>query len=131
MVLEIWRSFRAMPAWVQIWVGLILVPVNVTSLAFVLVPGGLLVAVLANVAMLLNLPIMVVERGLSKAMALPHVLIWSPLVVWLGWILVNSTISGGFGRYILVLLAVDVVSLVFDFKDARDWFKGQRTVAGR
>ncbi len=131
MVLEIWRSYRAMPLWVQIWVALILVPVNMFSLVFVTAPVGLWVAALAIGAMLLNLVLMLIERGLSRAMALPHVLIWTPLVIWVGWMLAQGTVSGRFATYLLLLLVVDGISLALDFRDARDWLVGNRAVAGR
>jgi len=131
MVLQIWASFRALPGWVQVWVFLILVPVNVASLWFWTAPNGMLIAVLANGAMALNGPIMLMDRGFSKAMALPHVVIWTPLVIWLIWLLSSGQVGGIFAAYLWVLLVVDVVSLVFDFKDARDWLRGDRAVAGR
>lgn len=34
LFLDIWRSYRALSLWVQIWVNVILVPVNIASLAF-------------------------------------------------------------------------------------------------
>ncbi len=48
MIREIWSSFRALPALVQIWVAFILAPVNMATILFINQPGGLLVAALAN-----------------------------------------------------------------------------------
>ncbi len=34
MIADIWRSFRALPLWVQVWVALWLVPMNLLGFAF-------------------------------------------------------------------------------------------------
>ncbi len=128
MILDIWRSFRRLPLWVQIWVAVILVPVNMAAVLFWAQPLGLWVALLAVGAMALNLPIMVFERGFSKAMALPHVLIWTPLIGLIMWVR-GGDISPCFRSYLTVLLVVNLISLIFDYKDAVAWWKGDRKVA--
>ncbi len=129
LIQDIWRSFRALPLWVQVWVGLILVPVNMASILFVYQPTGLLIAALAIGGMTPNLYIMIKERGLSKAMSLPHLVIWTPLVIILLTNLGSPWMQGGYQTYIWLLLAVDLVSLGFDFPDAWKWWKGDRAIA--
>ncbi|MDU8926130.1 hypothetical protein RXV86_01905 [Alisedimentitalea sp. MJ-SS2] len=127
LITEIWGSFRAMPFWVQVWVALILVPVNMASLLFLTQPGGLWVAFLANIAMILNLPILIAERGFSKRMALPHLPFWTVLVLWL--LLARPEAQGGYATYLWLVLIVDVISLGFDYPDAWKWWQGDRAVA--
>jgi len=129
LVQDIWRSFRALPLWVQIWVGLILVPINMASILYIFKPAGLLIAALAIGGMTPNLFIMIKERGLSKAMALPHLLIWTPLVVILLLNLDSPWVQGGYQTYIWLLLVVDLLSLAFDYPDAWKWWKGDRAIA--
>ncbi len=129
LIKDIWRSFRALPLWVQVWVGLILVPVNMASILFVFHPAGLLIAALAIGGMTPNLFIMIKERGLSKAMALPHLLIWTPLVFILLTNLDSPWVQGRYQTYIWLLLVVDLTSLAFDFPDAWKWWKGDRAIA--
>lgn len=126
---DVWRSFRALPVWVQIWVGLILVPVNAAAILFIYEPSGLTIAALAIGGMLPNLAIMIKERGLSKAMALPHLLIWIPLVLVLLANLQNPLFSAPFQSYIWLLLLIDGISLAFDIPDAIKWGKGDRDIA--
>ena len=128
LIADIWSSFRRLPGWVQIWVALILVPVNMAALLFIGAPGGLWVALLAVGGMVPNLFIMIRERGLSKAMALPHLVIWTPLIAV---ILVTMTGDGPpeFRRFLWLLLAVDALSLGFDYPDALKWARGDRKVA--
>ena len=133
MIGEIWASFRRLPGWVQIWVAFVLVPVNLMPLGFWLSGEAFwgLFALLAVGGMALNVPIMLVERGLSKAMAFPHILLWTPLVIALG----QALSQGGDGPLdvqdiaLIVLLVVNLISLVFDYEDAVRWWRGDRAIA--
>ena len=129
MIGDIWRSFRAMPLWVQVWVALILVPVNVASLLFLDAPNGVTIAVLANGALWLNGGIMIYERGLSRLMALPHLLLWTPLVMILAATLSKGT-AGEAAVFFWTLLVINLISLGFDYVDFWKWLQGKREVAG-
>lgn len=130
MILQIWQSFRSLPLWVQIWVALILVPVNMASLFFLTEAKGVLIAVLAIGGMLPNLFIMMAERGFSKTMALPHLAIWTPLVIIIAlWMKNGGPDAQFFPLYLWVLMVVNVISLIFDYKDAWEWWRGARDVA--
>ena len=122
---EIWQSFRRLPLWVQIWVALILIPVNLVPFVLFLqgTPGWGLIALLSVGGMALNLPIMLMERGFSRTMALPHVVLWTPLVL----LLIGRLEEGG--ALVALILLVDVVSLAFDYVDAVKWWRGDRAVA--
>jgi len=126
VLLDIWGSFRSLPLWVQIWVGMILVPVNMATIVLITEPGSYLIPVLAIGGMMPNAVLMFVERGFSKAIALSHVVLWTPLLI-----LLAMDISAGsvFADYLMVLFAVDLISICFDVKDSKDWFKGDRKIA--
>lgn len=128
MLLDIWRSFRAMPLWVQIWVAFVLAPANLATLAFLDQPGAALVAVLAIGGMLPNMPIIFYERGFSKLMALPHIVIWTPLCVVIVTQLSGSA-SGAYASFLIALLVIDLVSLGFDYPDFVKWLRGDRAIA--
>ena len=129
LIRDIWGSFRALPVWVRVWVFLWLVPVNMASLLFLAQPGGLWVAFLANIAMLGNLPVLIMDRGFSKRMALPHLLPWALLAGLL--LLARPEAAGVYGGYLWLLLGTNIVSLAFDVTDALKWWTGARGVAGR
>nr|WP_309502299.1 hypothetical protein [uncultured Roseovarius sp.] len=127
MIAQIWASYRALPLWVQIWVFCILVPANAAAIFFVTAPFGGWVAALAIGGMLPNLWIMLRERGFPDTMALPHVLVWTPLVVLLACLLAGTVeLSAGYTRYLWLLLVVDLISLLFDFNDVRHWLRRRR-----
>jgi len=132
LLTDVWQSFRAMPVWVQIWVAGILVPVNSAGLLFLDTRAGQVTVVLGLGAMLANTVLLLVQRGFSKAMALPHILPWTGLVIWLAFVLSGDGIaSGGLRTYLGILLVVDVISLVFDYIDMVKWFRGDREVVRR
>ena len=130
MISEIWSSFRRLPGWVQIWAVLILIPVNMAAVLFLGQPYATLIAGLAIGGMLPNLAIMGAERGLSKAMALPHLLFWIPLVVVIVSLLWGKTELGpDYRSFLWALLAINLVSLAFDIPDAWKWWCGDRGIA--
>lgn len=120
----LWDSFVRLPLWVRLWMVLWLIPLNGASLLFINQPMGIWVAVLANTAMLLNLPVMLVERRISRTMALPHLPFWTPLVGLIIWI--GPDMTTPHGKYLIALAATNVVSLVFDYIDAYHWLRGDR-----
>jgi len=124
--LDIWRRFRAMPLWVRLWVACILVPVNMATLVLITEPCCWLIPVLAIGGMVPNAILMFVERGFSKAMALSHIVLWGPLLLVLAMEIKNGSI---FASYLMVLFAVDFISICFDLKDSRAWLKGDRKIA--
>ncbi|MDG2340877.1 MAG: hypothetical protein P8L32_06755 [Paracoccaceae bacterium] len=124
LINDIWKSYRALPLWVQIWVFGILVPVNAFSIVFVAQPSGTWIALLAIVAILINVPVMIIERDFTKTMAISHIPLWTILVVWL--VIDRPQGSPAYETYLLVLLVVDLISLGFDYPDAWKWWKARR-----
>ena len=127
-MIDIFHSFRRMPLWVQIWVAAILMPANILTLAFLHEPYGYWLAGLAIGGMALNAPIMFIDKGFGSLMALPHILLWTPLCALMGWLLWFSGIelSANYSGFLMLLLAIDIVSLGFDYPDALKWLKGDR-----
>lgn len=132
---QIWRSWRSLPRWVQIWVGAILVPVNALSFALLDHWAGRAAALAALAVVATNLPIMWFERGMSRLMALPHLLVWGPLELLLVLRLCGELgpmpLPGTERVFIVVLLAVNGISLAFDALDTWRWLRGERAVPGR
>ncbi len=124
MIRDIWMSFRNLPLWVQIWMVFFLIPVNLAPLAFVDQPQGALIAALSVTGMALNIPIIRAARGMTKAMALPHLICWVPLVAIIIMLLTDGTVlSPEYARFLLLLLVVDLISLAFDLNDSIVWLR--------
>ncbi|CAD0185796.1 hypothetical protein RUESEDTHA_02696 [Ruegeria sp. THAF57] len=124
MVRDIWLSFRELPLWVQFWMAFILIPVNLAPLAFVDQPQGALIAALSVTGMALNIPIMRAARGMTKAMALPHLVCWVPMLAIVIMLLMDaSALSPGYVQFLMLLLVVDLISLGFDVNDSIVWLR--------
>jgi hypothetical protein len=61
-------------------------------------------------------------------MALPHILIWTPMLGLILWLLTQD-ITPTYHNYLVILLAVDVFSLILDVIDSRKWLSGDRKIA--
>lgn len=134
MPTDIWKSFRRLPLWVQIWMAAILVPLNLCSLAYTAEPYGLWLAALAIGGMLPNVLIMAIERGLSSAMAIPHLIFWTPLCGLAAWLLYGhfsgmQPLSDAYAGFLIALLVTNTVSLCFDYPDTLSWLRGNRSIA--
>lgn len=118
--------------WVQVWVGLVLIPVNAASFVLLDYRSGQMAALAAAFVVATNIPIMLRERGMSKLMAIPHLFAWGPLTVFLVSRLIDHSIMPMIApleqAYAVVLIAVNGVSLVFDVVDSWRWIKGDRAV---
>lgn len=128
LLFEIGRSFRAMPLWVQLWIVLILVPVNLASYAFFGETMGALVACLAIGGLVPNFLVAVFERGFTKVMGIAHLAVWGPLVIFLTWIVQSPYAEGAYLNYLWLLLAVNGLSLVFDVRNTWKWAQGDRAL---
>lgn len=133
-LLAVWRSFMSLPLWVQIWVAVILFPANMASLLFLDTWAGVAAAWAFAFVCLTNFPIMFIERGLGRLMAIPHLFAWIPLQV-----LLVLRLQGDVGglpvdareqAFIVALLLINGISLVFDVLDTARWLRGERDIPG-
>jgi len=120
---------------VQAWVGLILVPANAVPFVLLETWTGRIAAVAALAVVATNLPIIWIERGMSRLMSVPHLVIWGPLqfVLLLRWAEQIGPVPLGPAerRLVWLLLVVNGVSLAFDALDSWRWIRGERDVPGR
>jgi hypothetical protein len=134
-VLSIWRSYRCLPFWVQIWVGGILVPVNAAAFALNDTPSGYWAAWAAAFVVATNVPIMWVEQGMSKLMSLPHLVAWIPLQAFLLGRLLGYIDMTPLSKVEIIfataLAIVNGISIAFDVVDSVKWWRGDRQVTGR
>ncbi len=130
-IIRILKSCFALPKWVFMWIFLILVPANFSGIFFLQYETGFWVATLGAIGILVNIPIMFLNGGLSKVMAFPHLIFWIPL----HFILVNHWFNtpdmNGFEQgYLIFILVINTISLLFDVNDANEWRRGNRDVVG-
>ena len=131
---DIWRSWRSLPLWVQIWVAGILVPVNVLPFFLLESTVGQAGALAALLVLVTNGPLMWVYRGMNKVLSIPHLIAWGPLVIYLLMLLSESGFRADASRMELglaaLLLAINGISLMFDVVDSAKWLAGDRATPG-
>ena len=131
---DIWRSWRSLPLWVQIWVAGILVPVNVLPFFLLESVVGQAGALAALLVLVTNGPLMWVYRGMNKVLSIPHLIAWGPLEIYLLMLLANSDFRAEASSMELglaaLLLVINGISLVFDVMDSAKWMAGDRTTPG-
>lgn len=131
---DIWKSYRSLPLWVQIWVALILVPVNAAAFFLLDTWLGVAAAIAAAFVVLTNAPILWVCRGMSRLMSVPHVFAWLPLQILiplrLAGMVGSGPVSGAEWVFGIILFVINGISLVFDVVDSWRWLRGEREVPG-
>lgn len=125
--IQIWKSLRSLPLWVQIWVLGILVPVNGAAFFLTQWPTGEAAAWAAAFVVATNMPIMYAYGGMTKLMSIPHLFAWFPLEYYA--IARLGSAAGGELVYAWLVIGVNGISLVFDVMDSWRWLRGDRAVA--
>ena len=126
------RSFLALPRWVQVWVGVVLVPVNASPFFFLDTPTGRAAALASIFVVLTNLPIMWIKRGMSRLMAVPHLIAWVPLLPYLAArLMFKQPLALPEILLALALIVINGISLVFDTFDTWRWICGKRDTPGQ
>lgn len=111
----------------------ILFPLNAASLWLTHWNTGYWAAWAFAVVALTNIPMTIVQAGLSRLLALPHVLAWGPLQVYLVLRLTGSVggpLQQGEWAYATALAIINAISLTFDGWDSWRWLRGERAVHG-
>ncbi len=127
---QLLASMNGLPGWVKIWMPM-LFGTNMMSIAFLDNAVGRWTAISFAAVCAFNMPMMIVQKGLTRLLALPHFL-WLPLVVYLSAQLYGQDPlpPGGLRVYATAVLALNATSLLFDGVEAYRWLKGEREVLG-
>jgi len=130
MLSDIWKSYLGLLTWVKIWVFLILVPVNIASIWFVGNPGSSIIVNFAIAGLLFNAIPLWFDRGFSSAMAIPHVIFWTPLIIILVYYLMISEVflTDHYRYFLIILMVCNLISLSFDIPDLFKWFRDRKKV---
>lgn len=128
---DIYRSFRSMPLWVQVWVAGILMPVNALPFFMLDHPVGQAGAAAAVFVLATNLPLAWLYRGMNRVLAIPHLIAWTPLQLFLlMWLFTGDDADGPAMVTALALVLVNGISLLFDAVDTVRWLRGERETPG-
>ena len=76
------RSFMRLPVWVRFWLPFALGGVNLPAFFLTHTPIGYWAAWSTAFVLLVNGPIILMQQGWGKLLALPHLIVWIPLLTF-------------------------------------------------
>lgn len=112
------------PAWIAVWVTWLIV-INCVGFLFWEAPAGKSVAL--SFALVVA-PWMLAQaqwHGFTKLLALPHVLVWTPLIVGVTWSAAQLP-EGPARTWALVWMTTTLISLILDYNDLYRWIRDER-----
>ncbi|MEM9107084.1 MAG: hypothetical protein AAGC96_15630 [Pseudomonadota bacterium] len=130
LVTRILRSLFSLPAWVIIWMLVLLIPANLAGLFMLDTVSGLWITLLGAGGLMVNLIPLVLNRGFSRVLAIPHLLFWLPLELILLMRILTAEMGAAEWWLTVVVLVINGISLGFDIVDTRRWLQGERDVFG-
>lgn len=124
------EALALQPTWVTLWLNVLLIGAFLLPLALLIWRQTRITAlislgtsILAGVA----INMLYTQMGYVKLLGLPHVLLWTPLAIYL----YRQTTKIGLPlwprRIIWLILATITISLVFDYVDVLRYLLGERT----
>jgi len=122
------RSFMRLPLWVRFWIPFGLGGANLAAFFMTHTPTGYWAAWCAAFIVAVNGPTILIQRGWGKLLALPHLIVWIPLLAFIVQRIGEPDVSDTELAFGIVLLVVNGISVVFDTADAWRWFAGERSV---
>lgn len=129
-MVRILRSFFSLPLWVILWICVFLIPANFAGLWFLDSDVGFWVSVLGAGAICLNMIPVLINGGLSKVLAIPHLVFWIPLEIILLYLIITQPLTTPEWWLAVIVLVVNGISLGFDVYDTHQWWRGNRAVTG-
>lgn len=127
MTLE--EAIAQRPLWLQLWLNWLLIGAFILPLTLLIWrPTRLagIAAIVASVIAAVSVMQMYEQMGYVKLLGLPHIIVWTPLAVYLFRLLRNDLPKIARG-VVMVVLATILVSLAFDYTDLLRYLLGERT----
>ncbi|WP_298297503.1 hypothetical protein [uncultured Litoreibacter sp.] len=123
------EAIALQPAWVGIWLNVLFLGAFVLPVALLFWKPSRMVAVWTLIASLLagvSVVWMFGQMGYVKLLGLPHLILWTPLAIYL-WRQIGRIDMPIWPRRIMwVILGIIVISLAFDYVDVARYILGER-----
>ncbi|HKL45683.1 MAG TPA: hypothetical protein VJ906_05525 [Roseovarius sp.] len=122
-------AVATLPAFLRLWVlwlTIVMIAVPLVLLAWRQTRRDGVVILAASVAVVVSMHWLYAQVGFVRLLGLPHVLIWTPLAVYLAMRLREGIVPAPPRIVIWIFLASILVSLAFDYTDLLRWLLGER-----
>ncbi len=124
------EAMAAQPAWLQIWLNILLLGAFALPLSLLIWKQTRLLAVTCLLAAGLGafgVDAMYQQLGYVKLLGLPHVILWTPLAIYLFVTWRKVTTPRAAKIIIAFILTTILISLAFDYTDVIRYALGERT----
>lgn len=126
------EAIAQQPQWVQYWLnvlifGIVLLPI--TLLIWKQTRLTAIVTIAASVLAGFGVSWLYDRLGYVKLLGLPHIVLWTPLAMYLYGQIRRQDMPMRPRRILIVVLAVFLVSLAFDYVDVARYVLGERAAA--
>lgn len=124
------EAMALQPMWLQIWLNVLLLGAFVLPLSFLFWRQSRIAGVVTLAAALIAafaIMWMYDQLGYVKLLGLPHVILWTPVAVYLWRQIRRADMPVWPRRLMSVSLVIMAISLAFDYVDVARWVLGERT----
>ena len=122
------------PEWLNIWLMILFAGAFVLPVTLLIWKPTRLAAILCVIAALTGsfaTGMLYMKLGFVKLLGLPHIIVWTPLVVYL-FLKIRSPEVGKVAKVIMCVISlVILISLMFDYFDVISYVLGDRKAAGQ
>lgn len=118
------------PSWLQIWMPLLLLGAFISPLSLLIWSQTRIIGAISFAASLiaaLAIDYMYKQIGFVKLLGLPHIIMWTPLIVYLVIRLRSTDFAVWPTRIMKFMVVIIGISLVFDYVDVIRYFLGNTT----
>lgn len=115
------------PSWLQIWLPILLAGGFVAPLVLLIWRQSRVIGAIGFVASMgaaIGVDYMYKQMGYVKLLGLPHIILWTPLVIFMVLQLRRDDLPVWPRRIITFIIVILGISLVFDFVDVARYFLG-------
>ena len=122
------EAMATQPAWIQYWVMWMAatIVVSMVVLAFSKITRrDALIILLTNMGVYVFMMWLYGQVGFVRLLGIVHVVLWTPLAIYLFWRLKEPAIVAPFRQVIWIYLLTVLVSLAFDYADVARYLLGE------
>jgi hypothetical protein len=116
------------PAWVGLWLNVLLFGAFILPLALFIWKQTRLTALITLIASILGgvgVQLLYNQMGYVKLLGLPHIIVWTPLAIYL-WGMLKTDLPQIPKVIIWIILVTIAISLAFDYVDVARYILGHR-----
>ena len=120
------------PDWLSIWMPVLFAGAFILPLSLLIWKPTRIAAVVSVIASFLGAfttNLLYAKMGYVKLLGLPHILFWTPLVIYLYTVLRKPEVGKVPTVIITIVSIVILISLVFDYTDVIKYLLGDRAAA--